>query len=143
MNLSLLTFAHYIQQTTSPGSCCMSTIVFLLVVVVNSRLWLSRRNFSSGATTSLAIRNWNYCTLPCTICFLCSNKLFSLMKYRYVHMEDLSVLSELRGSRTKDPCLLFVIIISEPPAVLFSCTAAANGGFHTSSNLQDERIFIQ
>lgn len=62
------------------------------------------------------------------------------MKYRYVHMEDLSVLSELRGSRTKDPCLLFVIIISEPPAVL--CSAAPNGGFHTSSNLQDER-FIQ
>lgn len=65
------------------------------------------------------------------------------MKYSYVHMEDLSVLSERRGNRTKDPCLLFVIIISEPPAVLFSCTAAANGGFHTSSNLQDERIFIQ
>lgn len=42
-------------------------------------------------------------------------------------MEDLSVLSELRG-KNKSPCLLFVIIISEPPAVLFSCTGAVNGG---------------
>lgn len=98
-------------------------------IVYGSKNIYQIKMWQAGARvpTSLAFKNSNYCTLnTCGNQFSCF--LISCYVEIYIHMQHLSVLSELRINGKKNRYLLFLIIISESPAVLFSCTAAVNGG---------------